>query len=473
MSENNFDLIVIGAGPGGYVAAIRAAQLGMRVACVDKRATLGGTCLNVGCIPSKALLNASHKFEEAQQHFAGIGIIAPKIELDLAKMMAHKSKIVGDLTKGIDFLFKKNKITRLTGLGTITAPGAVTVTDDAGAKQNYTASKILIATGSDVASLPNIAIDEKSIVSSTGALELDVVPKHLVVIGGGVIGLEMASIWRRLGAQVTVIEYLDRIGGAVDGEVGKNLQRALAKMGIDFRLSAKVVGANKQTTRGKTNVTLTVEPAAGGAREEIVADIVLVAVGRKPNVAGLGLDNVGVKLDERGRVIVDDHFQTTVPGIYAIGDVIAGAMLAHKAEEEGVVCVELMAGQHPHINYDMIPSVIYTWPEVAMVGKNEEELKAAGIAYKAGKFPFAANSRAKANDDTTGFVKIIEDTASGKIIGAHIIGPDAGTLIAEIVVAMEFGASAEDLYRTCHAHPTLSEAVKEAALAVDGRAVHV
>lgn len=473
MSENNFDLIIIGAGPGGYVAAIRAAQLGMRVACVDKRATLGGTCLNVGCIPSKALLNASHKFEEAQQHFAGIGIIAAKIELDLAKMMAHKSKIVGDLTKGIDFLFKKNKITRLTGIGTITAPGAVTVTDDAGTKQNYTASKILIATGSDVASLPNIAIDEKSIVSSTGALELDSVPKHLVVIGGGVIGLEMASIWRRLGAQVTVIEYLDRIGGAVDGEIGKNLQRALSKMGIDFRLSAKVVGANKQTTRGKTNVTLTVEPAAGGAREEIVADIVLVAVGRKPNVTGLGLENVGVKLDDRGRVIVDDHFQTNVPGIYAIGDVIRGAMLAHKAEEEGVVCVEMMAGQHPHINYDMIPSVIYTWPEVAMVGKTEEELKSAGVAYKAGKFPFAANSRAKANDDTTGFVKILEDEQSGKIIGAHIIGPDAGTLIGEITLAMEFGGSAEDIYRTCHAHPTLSEAVKEAALAVDGRAVHV
>ncbi|TAH36152.1 MAG: dihydrolipoyl dehydrogenase [Alphaproteobacteria bacterium] len=474
MSENSFDLVVIGAGPGGYVAAIRAAQLGMKVACVEKRATLGGTCLNIGCIPSKALLNVTHKFEEARDHFAGQGISVGKVDVDVAKMMAHKDKIVGDLTKGIDFLFKKNKIARFLGTGTITAAGEVTVAvDSKGEKQVLKTKKILIATGSDVISLPGIAIDEKSIVSSTGALELTSVPKHMAVIGGGVIGLEMATVWRRLGAQVTVIEYLDRIGGPLDLEVSKNLHRALTKMGMDFRLATKVTGANKQSSKAKTSVTLTVEPAAGGAREEIEADVVLVAVGRKANTAGLGLDKIGVKMDERGRVAVNENFESNVPGIFAIGDVIAGPMLAHKAEEEGIVCVELMAGQHPHINYDMIPSVIYTWPEVASVGKTEEELKSAGVAYKAGKFPFAANSRAKSNDDTTGFVKILEDSNTGKILGAHIIGPDAGTLIAEITLAMEFGGSAEDIYRTCHAHPTLNEAVKEAALAVDGRAVHV
>ncbi len=474
MSDNNFDLIVIGAGPGGYVAAIRAAQLGMKVACVEKRATLGGTCLNVGCIPSKALLNTSHKFEEARDHFAARGISTGKLDIDIAKMMAHKDKIVGDLTKGIDFLFKKNKIARFLGTAAITAPGQVSVAADSrGEKQILQSAKILIATGSDIIQLPGITIDEKSIISSTGALELQNVPKHLAVIGGGVIGLEMATVWRRLGAQVTVIEYLDRIGGPMDLEVSKNLHRVLTKMGMDFRLSAKVTGATKQSSKAKTSVILTLEPASGGAREELEADVVLVAVGRKANTAGLGLDKIGVKMDERGRVAVNANFETNVPGIFAIGDVIAGPMLAHKAEEEGVVCVEMMAGQHPHINYDMIPSVVYTWPEIASVGKTEEELKSANIAYKTGKFPFAANSRAKANDDTVGFVKILEDANTGKILGAHIIGPDAGTLIAEITLAMEFGGSAEDIYRTCHAHPTLNEAVKEAAMAVDGRAVHV
>ncbi len=471
--SSNFDLIVIGAGPGGYVAAIRAAQLGMNVACVEKRSTLGGTCLNIGCIPSKALLQSSHKYEEARDHFESRGITVGKLSFDLAKMMAHKDKIVSDLTKGIDFLFKKNKVARFFGTGSFSGKNEITVTDDKGATQKISAKNILIATGSDAASLPGIAIDEKNILTSTGALALTEVPKHLVVIGGGVIGLEMASVWRRLGAQVTVVEFMPTIGGPMDSEVAKNLQRSLTKMGMDFRLETKVVGAEKQTTRGKTSVTLTLEPASGGAREKIEADAVLVSVGRKPYTSGLGLDAAGVKLDERGRISVDAHFQTNVPGIYAIGDVIAGPMLAHKAEEEGVICVEMLAGQKPHIDYDKIPSVVYTWPEVASVGKTEEELKKAGIEYKAGKFPFAANSRAKANDDTVGFVKILEEKSSGKIVGAHIIGPDAGTLIAEITLAMEFGASAEDIYRTCHAHPTLNEAVKEAAMAVDGHAVHV
>jgi dihydrolipoamide dehydrogenase len=461
------DEIVRPAGPGGYVGAIRAAQLGMKVACVDKRATLGGTCLNVGCIPSKALLQSSHKFEEARDHFETRGIKVSKIEVDLAKMMAHKNKIVKELTGGIDFLFKKNKVTRLVGAGQITGKNEVTVEG-----QKYQTKNIIIATGSESANLPGIQVDEKSIVSSTGALELDQIPKHLVVIGGGVIGLEMACVWRRLGAQVTVVEFMPTIGGPMDGEVAKQLHRSLAKMGMDFRLETKVTSAVKQTGK-KSNVTLTLEPAKGGAREEMEADVVLVSVGRKPYTAGLGLENVGLAADERGRIPVDDHFQTKVPGIYAIGDVIRGPMLAHKAEEEGIVCVEMIAGQKPHINYDMIPSVVYTWPEVASVGKTEEELKAANIEYKAGKFPFAANSRAKSNDDTVGFVKILADKKTDRVLGAHIIGPDAGTLIAEIALAMEFSASAEDIYRTCHAHPTLNEAVKEAALAVDGRAVHV
>ncbi len=473
MDKQNFDLIVIGAGPGGYVAAIRAAQLGMKVACVEKRTTLGGTCLNVGCIPSKALLQSSHKFEDARDHFELHGIVAKSIELDLDKMLARKNKVVKELTGGIDFLFKKNKITRVLGLGSITGVGEVTVTDDKGQKQKLAAAKILIATGSDVVSLPGIAIDEKNIVSSTGALELDKVPKHLVVIGGGYIGLEMATVWRRLGAQVTVVEFLDRITPTMDQETAKLLQRILTKMGMDFRLSTKVTGAQKQSSKAGTRVILTLEPATGGAREEMEADVVLVAVGRKPNTTGLGLENVGLSPDEKGRIAINDHFETKIPGIYAIGDVVRGAMLAHKAEEEGIAAVEMMAGQKPHVNYDCIPAVIYTHPEVASVGKTEEELKSSGAKYKIGKFPFAANSRAKTNDDTNGFVKILEDEHSGKIIGAHIIGPDAGTMIAEIALAIEFGASAEDIYRTCHAHPTLNEAVKEAALALDGRAIHV
>ncbi len=473
MSENSFDLIVIGAGPGGYVAAIRAAQLGMRVAVVEKRATLGGTCLNVGCIPSKALLQSSHKYEEAKEHLSSHGVEVGNTVLNLEKMLARKDKVVKDLTGGIDFLFKKNKITRLLGLGSFVNATTIAVTDDKGQSQQYSAGKILIATGSDVISLPGIAIDEKNIVSSTGALALPSVPKHLAVIGGGYIGLEMATVWRRLGAQVTVIEYLDRITPTMDQEVAKTLQKILVKMGIDFRLSTKLVSATKQSSKNKTTVTLTLEPASGGAREEMEADVVLVAVGRKPNVAGLGLDKINLALDERGRIPVDDHFQTPVPNVYAIGDVIRGPMLAHKAEEEGIACVEMIAGQKPHVNYDCIPAVIYTHPEVASVGKTEEELKAENVPYKTGKFPFSANSRARANDDTQGFVKILEHAESGKIIGAHIIGPDAGTLIAEIALAIEFGGSAEDIYRTCHAHPTLNEAVKEAALAVDGHAIHV
>lgn len=473
MSDTSFDLIVIGAGPGGYVAAIRAAQLGMKVACVEKRASLGGTCLNIGCIPSKALLQSSHKFEEARDHFAERGITVKNIDVDLAKMMGHKDKIVGDLTKGIDFLFKKNKVTRFTGAASFTGKNEISVTDEKGGVQKLSAKNILIATGSDVAQLPGIQIDEKNIVSSTGALSLDKIPKHMAVIGGGVIGLEMATVWRRLGAQVTVIEFMPNIGGPMDAEVSKQLQRSLVKMGMDFRTETKVTGAQKQSSKAKSSVILTLEPAKGGAREELEADVVLVAVGRKPNTAGLGLDKIGITPDERGRIPVDAHFATPVPGVYAIGDVIAGPMLAHKAEEEGIACVEMLAGQKPHVNYDCIPSVVYTWPEVASVGKTEEELKKANIAYKTGKFPFAANSRAKSNDDTVGFVKILEDTATARILGAHIIGPDAGTLIAEIALAIEFGGSAEDIYRTCHAHPTLNEAVKEAALAVDGRAIHV
>ena len=468
MSEN-FDLVVIGGGPGGYVAAIRAAQLGMKVACVEKRGALGGTCLNVGCIPSKALLNASHHYETVT-HLADIGIDVKGASLNLPQMMKHKDKIVSDLTKGIEFLFKKNKVTYVKGFGKILAAGKVAVLDEAGkVAQEIQTKNILIATGSDVASLPSLAIDEEVIVSSTGALSLKAVPEHLVVIGGGVIGLEMASVWGRLGAKITVIEFLDRICPTLDGEVGKDFQKTLEKQGMTFRLSTKVTAAKKS----KKGVELTLEPAAGGAAESLSADVVLVSIGRKPFTEGLGLSDIGVTLDNRGRVQVDKHFQTNIAGIYAIGDVIEGPMLAHKAEDEGMVAVEMMAGQKPHINYDCIPSIIYTHPEVAAVGKTEEELKTAGVAYKSGKFPFLANSRARANSDTAGFVKILADAKTDRVLGAHLSGPDAGTLIAEIVAVMEFGGSAEDIARTCHAHPTLNEAVKEAALAVDARAVHV
>jgi len=462
MSE--YDLIVIGGGPGGYVAAIRAAQLGMKVACVEMRGALGGTCLNVGCIPSKALLKSSEKFEDAKLHFAEHGIKA-KVELDLGTMMGRKDKVVLDLTKGIEGLFKKNKVTYVIGKGSIKSASEVVVNG----KETLSTKRILIATGSDVAPLAGVAIDEKKIVSSTGALDLEKVPEHLIVVGGGVIGLELGSVWRRLGAKVTVVEYLDRIGGGLDAEVGKQFLRILEKQGMVFKLGMKVTGAD---AKGK-GVSLTVEPSKGGDKETLSGDVVLVAIGRRPFTDGLGLDKAGVKLDERGRVAVDGHYESNVKGIYAIGDVIAGPMLAHKAEDEGMAVAEIMAGQKGHVYYDAIPGVIYSWPEVASVGKTEEELKAAGVAYKAGKFPFMANSRGRAVGETDGFVKILSDATTDRVLGVHIIGPDAGTLIAEAVLAMEYGASSEDLARTCHAHPTLNEAVKEAALAVLGRAIHI
>jgi dihydrolipoamide dehydrogenase len=460
----SFDVIVIGAGPGGYVCAIRAAQLGMKVACVEKRATLGGTCLNVGCIPSKALLQSSEDFDHAAHGLSDHGVIVGELSLDLARMQARKGEVVGANTKGVEFLFRKNKVTWLKGTGRIVSAGTVDVDGTA-----YTAKHIVIATGSDSTPLPGVTVDEKRIVTSTGALELDVVPKHLVVIGAGVIGLELGSVWRRLGTEVTVIEYLDRIVPGIDTEVATAFQRILAKQGLKFQLGTKVTGA----VVSDTGVTLTAEPAKGGAATTIAADIVLLAIGRRPYTDGLGLAEAGVALDARGRVATDAHFATNVPGIYAIGDAIAGPMLAHKAEDEGVALAERLAGQAGHVNYAVIPGVIYTWPEIATVGQTEEELKAAGIAYNVGKFPFLANGRARAMGATDGFVKILSDKTTDRLLGAHILGPDAGTLIAELALAMEFGASAEDVARTCHAHPTLNEVVKEAALAVAGRALHI
>jgi dihydrolipoamide dehydrogenase len=463
-----YDLIVIGGGPGGYVAAIRAAQLGLKTACVEKRGSLGGTCLNVGCIPSKALLHNSHLFAEAAHEFAERGIETGPVKLNLKKLMSNKDKIVGDLTKGIEFLFKKNKVDYLKGLGTIEKAGAVVVTEGK-KKTTYETKNIVVATGSDSAPLPGVEVDEKQIVTSTGALALAKVPKHLVVIGGGVIGLELGSVWARFGAKVTVVEFLDRILPTNDAEVSKQFQRILAKQGFDFRLSTKVTGAKT----AKTGVTLTVEPAGGGDPETIKADVVLLSIGRVPYTEGLGLEAVGVETDARGVIQVDGHFQTNVPGIYAIGDCIPGPMLAHKAEDEGVVVAEILAGQAGHIDYDAIPGIVYTWPEVASVGKTEEQLKEAGRAYKAGKFPFMANSRARCNGDTDGFVKLLADAETDEVLGCHIVGADAGNLIQEIVTVIEFGGSAEDVARTCHGHPTLTEAVKEAALAVDGRPIHI
>ena len=468
MSENSFDVVVIGGGPGGYVAAIRAAQLGLKTACVEMRGSLGGTCLNVGCIPSKALLQSSHHFETANHEFANHGIKVGKIEMDVAAMLARKNKVVSGLTKGIEGLLKKNKVAYLIGAGRIATPGSVVVSGKDG-EQTISAKHIIIATGSDVTPLPGVEIDEKRVVSSTGALDLASVPKHLVVIGAGVIGLELGTVWRRLGAEVTVVEFLDRALPLNDGEVSKQMQRILEKQGMKFKLNTKVTGVKT----GKSDVTLTVEPAQGGDKEELKADVVLVAIGRRPFTAGLGLQEVGVELDNRGFVKIDHHFRTNVPGVYAIGDVVGGAMLAHKAEEEGVALAEILAGQAGHVNYDAIPGVVYTWPEVAAVGKTEEQLKAAGIAYKVGKFPFMANSRARANEDSDGFVKILADAKTDRILGAHIIGPAAGDLIGEIVLGMEFAAAAEDIARTCHAHPGLGEAVKEAALAVDARQIHM
>jgi dihydrolipoamide dehydrogenase len=463
-----YDLIVIGTGPGGYVCAIRAAQLGMKVAVVEKRATHGGTCLNVGCIPSKALLHASEAYAEAEHAFAGMGIKV-KPELDLAAMLAFKDAGVKGNVDGVAFLLKKNKIDAVHGTGRIVDAETVEVTSDKGKTETLDTNAIVIATGSEVAHVPGIDVDEKRIVSSTGALDLPKVPKRMVVIGGGYIGLELGSVWSRLGSKVTVVEMLHTITPGLDGELAKQLQRILEKQGLTFRLGAKVT---KVDAKGK-NVKLTVEPVDGGKAEELQCDVVLVAIGRVPNTEGLGLADVGVETHSRGRIVVDHNFQSTVPGIYAIGDVIAGPMLAHKAEEEGVAVAEILAGQAGHVNYDVIPSVVYTAPEVASVGKTEEQLKEEGVHYKVGKFPFTANGRAKVNRTTDGFVKILADETTDRVLGVHIIGPDAGTMIAEAAVLMEFGGSSEDLARTCHAHPTLNEAVKEAALAVDKRAIHM
>lgn len=460
----SYDLIVIGAGPGGYVCAIRAAQLGMKVACVEKRDTLGGTCLNVGCIPSKALLCASEKYHDVKDNLGKMGIQVSGVKLDLLGMMGHKQAVIDSNTKGIEFLFKKNRIDWLKGNGKIVSAGQVDVDGVL-----YTSKNIVIATGSDVVVPAGITLDEKQIVSSTGALELDKVPEHLVVIGGGVIGLELGAVWGRLGSKVTVVEYMDRILSTMDAELSKEMQKILTKQGMVFKLSTKV----SKATTDKSGVTLTLESAAGGVLETLKADIVLVAVGRKAYTDSLGLDAAGVIRDERGRVQTDGHFKTNVAGIYAIGDVIVGPMLAHKAEDEGVVLAEILAGQTGHIDYNLIPGVVYTWPEIASVGKTEEQLKTENASYKVGKFPFMANGRARAMNATDGFVKILADAKTDRVLGCHIIGPEAGTLIAEVTAVMEFGGSSEDIARTCHAHPTLEETVKEAALAVLGRPLHM
>lgn len=459
MAES-YDLVIIGAGPGGYVGAIRAAQLGMKVGVVEKRAKLGGTCLNVGCIPSKALLHSSEKYREATHGFAKHGIKA-SVELDLPTMMKRKDGVVDQLTKGVAFLFRKHKIDHLQGHGTIKAPGVVAVDG-----KEVKAKAIVIATGSESMPLPGVAVDEKRIVTSTGALELKQVPKSMVVIGAGYIGLEMGSVWSRLGAKVTVVEFLERITPGMDGEVAKQFQRVLERQGLAFRLGSKVTAAKA----GAGDVTLTIEPAKGGASETLTAEIVLVAIGRRPYLEGLGLDALGIVRDKRGFVQVDAHYRTNVPGIYAIGDAIPGPMLAHKAEEEGVALAEILAGQAGHVNYETVPGIVYTWPEVASVGKTEEQLEEAGIAYKAGKFPFTANSRAICNDEREGFVKILADAKTDRILGAHIVGAEAGDMIHAVVNVMEFGGAAEDLARSFHGHPTYNEAVREAALAVAGMA---
>jgi dihydrolipoamide dehydrogenase len=462
------DLIVIGTGPGGYVCAIRAAQLGLKTAVVEKNATFGGTCLNVGCIPSKAMLHASELYEEAGHSFAQMGIKVGTPGVDLPALLKYKEGNVDSNVKGVDFLFKKNKIEAFHGAGRIIAPGRVEVKGADGKTQTLETKNIIIATGSDVARLNGIDIDEKRIVSSTGALELPKVPEKLLVVGAGIIGLELGSVWRRLGAQVTIVEFLDHILPGIDSEVARQFHRVQQKQGLTFKLSSKVTAIDAS---GKT-LKVKVEPAAGGAAETIEADIVLVAIGRVPYTEGLGLEVAGVKKDNRGRVIVDPHYRTNVADIYAIGDAIAGPMLAHKAEDEGVAAAEIIAGQAGHVNYDVIPNVVYTSPEIAAVGKTEEELKAAGVAYNVGKFPFSANARARANLATDGFVKILADAKTDRVLGVHILGADAEALIAEAAIAMEFGASSEDIARTCHAHPTLSEAVKEAALAIAKRAIN-
>ena len=467
----SYDVVVIGAGPGGYVAAIKAAQLGLKTAIVEKRDTLGGTCLNVGCIPSKALLYASEIFAEAQHGFEALGVSVSKPKLDLAGMMAHKQKTVDGNTSGVAFLMKKNKIDTVYGTARILGAGKVEVAAKDGSKQTLETKNIIIATGSDVAGIPGmkIDIDEKVIVSSTGALSLSKVPQHMVVVGAGVIGSELGSVWSRLGAKVTVVEFLDKVLGPMDGEVSKQFQKLMEKQGIEYKLGAKVTGVEKTAAGAK----VTFEPVKGGSAETLDADIVLVATGRRPYTEGLGLKEAGVTLDERGRVNIDSHWQTNIAGIYAIGDVVKGPMLAHKAEDEGVALAEILAGQKGHVNYDVIPSVVYTEPEVASVGKTEEELKAAGIEYRVGKFPFSANGRARAMLKTDGFVKILACAKTDKVLGGHILGFGAGEMIHEIAVLMEFGGSSEDLARTCHAHPTMSEAVKEAALAAFSKPINM
>ncbi|HEX4296099.1 MAG TPA: dihydrolipoyl dehydrogenase [Rhizomicrobium sp.] len=465
---DQFDAVVIGGGPGGYNAAIRLGQLGLKTACVDARGTFGGTCLNVGCIPSKALLHASERFEEAGKDLAKLGIKA-QVELDLPTMMAHKTKVVGELTKGVEFLLKKNKAEAVVGFGRIAAPGKVEVKGADGAVRTLETKNIVIATGSDVMPLSGVTIDEERIVSSTGALALKSVPKRLLVVGGGYIGLELGSVWRRLGAEVLVVEFLDRITPGLDGEVGKQFQRILSRQGMKFQLSTKVVGVEKSGDALKVSV----EPAAGGERQVIETDIMLVSIGRRPYTDGLGLDEIGVKRDARGRVTTDAHFKTNIEGVWAIGDCREGPMLAHKAEDEAVACAENIAGRSGHVNYDAIPAVVYTAPEVASVGKTEEELKAAGIAYKTGKFPFTANARAKTIAATEGFAKVLADAKTDKVLGVHIMGASAGEMIAEAALAIEFGAASEDIARTSHAHPTLSEAVRQAAMAVEGWAMQM
>ena len=471
MSEEvggDFDLVVIGSGPGGYVCAIRAAQLGLRVACVDKRGSHGGTCLNIGCIPSKALLHASEVFTEAS-HAGDMGIQLGKPKLDLPAMMTYKENGITGNTQGIDFLFKKNKVEALHGSALIVAPGQVEVSLLDGGTRTLKTKNIVIATGSESTPLQGVEVDEKLVVSSTGALEFDAVPKHLLIVGAGIIGLELGSVWARLGAEVTVVEYLDRITPGVDEEVSKQFQRILQKQGFKFLLGKKVTEVKPL----KASVKVTIEPAQSeGEVETLSVDKVLVSIGRRPYTEGLGLESVGVQLDVAGR-IETNGFKTNVDGIYAIGDVITGPMLAHKAEDEGVAVAEMLAGKSGHVNYDVIPGVIYTAPEVAWVGLNEEELTQQGVDYRIGKFPFMANGRAKVNNTTDGFVKVLADTKTDRILGVHIVGPEAGNMIAEAAVAMEFGGSAEDLARTCHAHPTLTEAVKEAALAVEDRAIHM
>jgi len=466
---DRYDVTVIGGGPGGYVAAIRAAQLGMRVALVEKRSSLGGTCLNVGCIPSKALLHSSHLYYQACHSFADHGITATDMQLDLKAMMAHKDKVVDETIKGVDFLIKKNNIRKLLGAGNIIATGTVEVTPDEGEKETVNTNNIIIATGSGVTPLPGVDIDEKKILSSTGALSLPKVPKSLVVIGAGIIGLEMGSIWSRLGAEVTVVEYLDDILFGMDKEISKSMARILKRQGLNFKLKCKVTSAKKSAS----GVTISIEPRDGGDVEELKANVALVAVGRSPFTNGLGLENLGVKIDEHGFIQTNERFQTNVGGVYAIGDVIGGAMLAHKAEDEAVILAEILAGQSGHIDYNAIPGIVYTWPEVAGLGKTEEQLSDAGVAYKVGKFPFAANARARVMGDTDGMVKVLADAETDMLLGVHIIGPSAGELIQECVVAMEFGGAAEDIARICHGHPGLSEIVKEAALAADDRAIHI